>query len=123
MGRTCPRGPTILPSAHCLREIAMATVLVTWELGGGLGHLLPLEPLVRGLSERGHRVAVALRDLSRAGGQGPEQSNCALLAAISRHQQPLPVESIAVCPKGVKEKCAARSRRGILVWVFGTEFP
>ena len=46
----------------------MATILVTWELGGGLGHLLPLEPLVRGLCDRGHRVVAALKDLSRAAG-------------------------------------------------------
>ncbi|HUT10128.1 MAG TPA: hypothetical protein VMY42_06500 [Thermoguttaceae bacterium] len=45
----------------------MATVLVAWELGGGLGHLVPLLPLVRGLCERGHRVFAALKDLPRAG--------------------------------------------------------
>ncbi len=44
----------------------MARVLLTWELGGGLGHLASLLPLARGLRERGHRVFVALRDLSRA---------------------------------------------------------
>jgi len=44
----------------------MATILLTWELGGGLGHLVNLEPLAKGLSQRGHRVFAALRDLSRA---------------------------------------------------------
>ncbi len=44
----------------------MATVLLTWELGGGLGHLVRLQPLAKGLCDRGHRVFVALRDLSRA---------------------------------------------------------
>jgi len=44
----------------------MATILVTWELGGGLGHLVPLRPLVQGLCQRGHRVFAALKDLSRA---------------------------------------------------------
>lgn len=44
----------------------MATILVTWELGGGLGHLVPLLPLVHGLCRRGHRVFAALKDLSRA---------------------------------------------------------
>ena len=44
----------------------MATILLTWELGGGLGHLVNLLPLAQGLFERGHRVVAALRDLSRA---------------------------------------------------------
>jgi hypothetical protein len=44
----------------------MSTILLTWELGGGLGHLANLAPLARRLAERGHRVVVALRDLSRA---------------------------------------------------------
>jgi hypothetical protein len=44
----------------------MATVLFTWELGGGLGHLATMAPVVRWLRERGHCVVAALRDLSRA---------------------------------------------------------
>ncbi len=44
----------------------MATVLFAWELGGGLGHLGPLTPLVRRLCGAGHRVFAALKDLSRA---------------------------------------------------------
>jgi UDP:flavonoid glycosyltransferase YjiC (YdhE family) len=44
----------------------MASILLTWELGGGMGHLANLAPLARGLVERGHRVTAALADLSRA---------------------------------------------------------
>jgi UDP:flavonoid glycosyltransferase YjiC (YdhE family) len=44
----------------------MANVLLTWELGGGLGHLINLRPLAVHLSRAGHRVFVALKDLSRA---------------------------------------------------------
>jgi hypothetical protein len=44
----------------------MATFLLTWELGQGLGHLVNLRPLAEGLRTRGHRVALALQDLSRA---------------------------------------------------------
>jgi hypothetical protein len=44
----------------------MATYLFAWELGYGLGHLVNLRPLVAGLSARGHRVALVLRDLSKA---------------------------------------------------------
>ena len=42
----------------------MATILLTWELGGGLGHLVNLLPFAEGLQARGHRVIAALRDLS-----------------------------------------------------------
>lgn len=45
----------------------MGNVLLTWELGGGAGHLVRLLPLARGLTAKGHRVLVALRDLSQAG--------------------------------------------------------
>jgi len=43
----------------------MATILLTWELGGGLGHLINLLPLAEGLCRRGHRVFAAVKDLSR----------------------------------------------------------
>jgi hypothetical protein len=41
----------------------MATVLLTWELGIGLGHLVNLLPLARDLSQRGHRVVAVLKNL------------------------------------------------------------
>jgi hypothetical protein len=44
----------------------VATVLLTWELGGGLGHLVNLLPLARGLCQHGHRVYAAMQDLLRA---------------------------------------------------------
>lgn len=44
----------------------MANVLLTWELGGGLGHLVNLRPLAKGLAQRGHRIFVALKELTRA---------------------------------------------------------
>ena len=43
----------------------MVKVLFAWELGGGLGHLVPLAPIVAGLRERGHEVFLAARDLRR----------------------------------------------------------
>jgi hypothetical protein len=43
----------------------MATVLFVWELGAGMGHLVNLLPLAKGLSERGHKVVAVLRDLVR----------------------------------------------------------
>lgn len=44
----------------------MANVLLAWELGAGLGHLMTLLPLAQSLCRRGHRVYATLRDLSRA---------------------------------------------------------
>lgn len=44
------------------------TVLLAWELGGGLGHVGRLLPLARGLSERGYRPVLALRDLIEPNG-------------------------------------------------------
>jgi hypothetical protein len=42
------------------------TVLIAWELGMGLGHLMQMMPLARDLTTRGHCVVVALRHLERA---------------------------------------------------------
>ena len=44
----------------------MARVLLTWELGGGLGHLGNLYFLASNFVRRGHYVSMALRDLPRA---------------------------------------------------------
>jgi len=44
----------------------VSTILLTWELGGGFGHLGNLLPVAKRLRERGHRIFAALRDLSRA---------------------------------------------------------
>lgn len=44
---------------------AMAKILFTWELGGGIGHLTPYLPMAEKLVERGHRLGFAVRDLSR----------------------------------------------------------
>ncbi len=44
----------------------MATVLIAWELGGSLGHVMPLLPIIRAMRETGHRVFMAMRDLACA---------------------------------------------------------
>jgi UDP:flavonoid glycosyltransferase YjiC (YdhE family) len=43
----------------------MATILLTWELGSGIGHLMRLRQIGQALVERGHRVIAAARDLTR----------------------------------------------------------
>ncbi len=63
----------------------MATVLLSWELGSGLGHLMRLLPLARGLCQRGHRVVAALRDLSRAGNVFGGLNVVCLQAPIKTH--------------------------------------
>lgn len=45
----------------------MAKILLTWELGGGLGHLVNLKPFADGLARRGHQVFAAFKDLTRVG--------------------------------------------------------
>jgi hypothetical protein len=40
----------------------MASVLLAWELGGGLGHAVPLAALARHLAARGHTVHLAWKD-------------------------------------------------------------
>lgn len=44
----------------------MASFLLTWEFGSGLGHMALLEPVARGLVERGHRVVLALKNFASA---------------------------------------------------------
>ena len=43
-----------------------ATILATIELGRGYGHVAHVAPLARGLARRGHRMALATRDLLTA---------------------------------------------------------
>jgi len=44
----------------------MATVLLTWELGGGMGHLARLRPIALALKRLDHRVVGAFRELGNA---------------------------------------------------------
>lgn len=68
-------------------EVAMATVLFTWELGVGLGHMVPMLPLAEGLARQGHRVYVALRDLARAS-EVFGRAGVSYLQAPFRHSRP-----------------------------------
>lgn len=45
----------------------MSRILMTWELGGGYGHLAPLRTLAEPLKARGHTLAIAVRDTQTAG--------------------------------------------------------
>ena len=42
-----------------------ATVLFTWELGGGYGHVAAMAPIAAALRKRGFRVVSAIRDLTK----------------------------------------------------------
>ncbi|MDP1650653.1 MAG: glycosyltransferase [Rubrivivax sp.] len=44
----------------------MARFLLAWELGGGMGHMVPLVQVAQSLLQRGHEVHFVLRDLSGA---------------------------------------------------------
>ena len=43
----------------------MSRILLTWELGLGLGHLMRLRPIALELAARGHELLLAARDLSK----------------------------------------------------------
>jgi hypothetical protein len=43
----------------------MGTILVAWELGGGLGHLVRARPVVSRLLAAGHKIVAIVRDLAR----------------------------------------------------------
>lgn len=45
----------------------MAKIFFAWELGGGMGHLMRMRPLVQRFALHGHRVTLSLRQLSRVG--------------------------------------------------------
>jgi UDP:flavonoid glycosyltransferase YjiC (YdhE family) len=45
----------------------MYTVLLTWEIGQGFGHIMPMLPIARELKARGWRIVFALRDVREAG--------------------------------------------------------
>ena len=45
----------------------MARILFAWELGSGLGHVLPYVSWASRLAQRGHDIVFAVRDLMRAG--------------------------------------------------------
>ena len=56
----------LVPLSPCRLVSSSRTILIVWELGMGLGHLMQLLPLARALAERGYCVVVALRHLERA---------------------------------------------------------
>jgi hypothetical protein len=68
----------------------VANFLLTWELGGGLGHLGPLAVVARELAARGHRVELAVPDPVHARKLAPDLRF--LPAAVHR---PPPGEAIA----------------------------
>jgi len=42
----------------------MANILMTWELGSGLGHLAILKPVAEQLAERGHQVSLTIKNFA-----------------------------------------------------------
>jgi UDP:flavonoid glycosyltransferase YjiC (YdhE family) len=44
----------------------MARILFTWELGGGMGHVVPYLETINAIHKTGHRLYFAMRDLSFA---------------------------------------------------------
>ena len=44
----------------------MKKILFTWELGGGLGHIIPMRTLAKQFLSMGHEVSIAMMDLTHA---------------------------------------------------------
>ncbi len=85
----------------------MARMLLTWELGAGLGHLVPLRQLAIALVSRGHEVFVAARDITRAG---------RVLRGIEFAYCPCPFQLMKL---GTLFKSRERSRTFFLMWDSG----
>lgn len=64
----------------------MATLLGTWELGFGYGHIAHLAPLAHALNARGHRMAVAARNPATAGAASGQPF--AAIAEAPRYRPP-----------------------------------
>ena len=68
------------------------TALLTWEIGLGFGHIMPMLPMARELKLRGWRVVFALRDVREAGAMLKSEGFAVLQAPfhpdrlIPRHQ-------------------------------------
>ena len=45
----------------------MANVLICWEIGQNLGHVMPLLPSAKSLRSQGHHVVFALKELHQLG--------------------------------------------------------
>ena len=45
------------------REVELGTVLIAWELGGGMGHVARLMPVARELAAQRHRPILVLKNL------------------------------------------------------------
>lgn len=63
----------------------MARVLIAWELGEAFGHLARCLRLAEGLRERGHTVALALKDVRLPGGPGAASGFTVLAAPLTPH--------------------------------------
>jgi hypothetical protein len=61
-----PLGDSSFCGLTSVRQVAMGTILMTWELGAGAGHCVNLQPIAEALLARGHRVCVAARDVVTA---------------------------------------------------------
>ncbi len=70
----------------------MAKILLTWELGAGLGHLTRLRPLVEYLSARGHEMHLAVRTLASVDTVFADQELHLYQAPITHGKSPAHIE-------------------------------
>jgi UDP:flavonoid glycosyltransferase YjiC (YdhE family) len=73
------------------------TVLVAWELGGGMGHINRLVPIASGLAARGYRIVFALRHVTD----------------VSRISSALPAAPILRAPIAMRNPAAPTAKKGM----------
>lgn len=66
--KICRRGrePKVVSGANNIYSKSQRTVLVAWELGGGLGHIQRLRPIAANLSEHGYLLSFVFRNIDAA---------------------------------------------------------
>lgn len=68
--------------SHAESSTSAPSVVMCWELGGGLGHTVKAALLARELLERGCEVSFAVRELASAHKLLPEDSYCLVQAPV-----------------------------------------
>src|SRR5262249_54114523 len=91
-------------------------IVIAWELGANLGHLLPLLVLARALRSHGHRVLFAMRDLSNAARLAREGFAFLPAPASTHRGRSQPYASYAAMLAGELFPTAASTLVAALAW-------
>lgn len=95
----------------------MARILFAWELGAGYGHIEQIYPIASRLRERGHELAYAMRDLTRA--EKRAESDDFVLMQAPFFPGGTPNEPAAINYADVLLRCGYRDAEGLIGLVKG----